>query len=134
MRTTQGVTKVVNFGLARSQLVETHSTQQGMLVGTPAYMAPELWMGQEADAQSDLYALVLSYYHVLTGQLPFCADQFVQVGHLHTCTNGLPMRRLVGYKCKKPSSRNPTARLGQGGAGRSVFECGGNSPRTSRPC
>jgi formylglycine-generating enzyme len=83
MRTVNGVTKVVDFGLARSQLAETRYTQQGMLLGTPAYMAPELWVGGEADARSDLYALVLTYFHLLTGELPFTADQIVQVGHQH---------------------------------------------------
>ena len=104
MRTTKGVTKVVDFGLARSQLAETRFTQQGMLMGTPAYMAPELWMGQEADARSDLYALVLSYYHVLTGQLPFTAEQFVQVGHQHL-HEPLPDPRDCGADVPDPVCR-----------------------------
>ena len=84
MRTTDGVTKVVDFGLARAQAGQTQLTQQGALLGTPAYMAPELWRRKEADARSDLYALACTYYCLLTGELPFDADNFMALGYQHT--------------------------------------------------
>lgn len=83
MRTTKGVTKVVDFGLARSQLAQTRYTQQGMLLGTPVYLAPEVWMGQEADARSDLYSLILSYYYLLAARVPFDGATFEALGYQH---------------------------------------------------
>ena len=75
------MTKVVDFGLARSLAADTQLTQQGMFVGTPAYMAPEQWMGQEADARSDLYSLICAYYHLLTGKAPYKAATSVALGY-----------------------------------------------------
>ncbi len=117
MRTRNGVTKVADFGLARSQLTESRYTQQGMLMGTPAFMAPELWQGREADARSDLYALVLTYYYLLTGRLPFVAEHFMQVAHQHAdaplpdpraAAPGLPdqvCRLLLLGAAKQPEDR-----------------------------
>ena len=83
MRTTSGVTKVVDFGLARVQAANTQLTQQGTFLGTPAYMAPEQWMGKEADARTDLYSLVCTYYHLLTGQPPYEAPSIPALGYQH---------------------------------------------------
>jgi len=73
IRTQDGVTKVVDFGLARGQDTNMQLTQQGTLLGTPAYMAPEQWTGSEVDGRSDLYSLRCTYYFLLTGRLPFDA-------------------------------------------------------------
>ncbi|MCY2994939.1 MAG: protein kinase [Planctomycetota bacterium] len=83
MRTKKGVTKVVDFGLARAKVVDTRLTQQGTLMGTPAYMAPEQWVGQEVDARCDLYALICTYYQLLTGHLPFDAPDLAALGYQH---------------------------------------------------
>ena len=83
MRTKAGMTKVADFGLARSEVAETRYTQQGMLMGTPVYMAPELWSGAEADARSDIYSLVLTYYYLLTGRVAFNASDFAALGYQH---------------------------------------------------
>ncbi|HEY4308484.1 MAG TPA: serine/threonine-protein kinase [Pirellulales bacterium] len=83
MRTKKGNTKVVDFGLARALQGNTQLTQQGTLLGTPAYMAPEMWIGQEADARSDTYALTCSYYQLLTGQPPFDATTIASLGYQH---------------------------------------------------
>jgi WD40 repeat protein/serine/threonine protein kinase len=83
MRTSEGIAKLVDFGLARAVCGDTKLTQKGMLLGTPAYMAPELWMGQEADVRSDVYALICTYYHLLTGQVPFDAPAIPALGYQH---------------------------------------------------
>lgn len=83
MRTVDGVTKVADFGLARALEASTHLTQEGAIVGTPLFMAPELWEGAEADTRSDVYALVCTYYYLLTGQAPFNAPSLPSLGYLH---------------------------------------------------
>jgi serine/threonine-protein kinase len=42
-----------------------------MLVGTPLYLAPELWTGSPADERSDIYSMGVTLYFLLTGRLPF---------------------------------------------------------------
>jgi len=65
MLTKSGV-KVLDFGLARSQS-DPNLTEPGHVIGTPAYMAPELMNGKEADERSDLYALGLILTEMATG-------------------------------------------------------------------
>ncbi len=77
MRTTTGVTKLVDFGLVRAQAGDSQVTQDGRLLGTPAYMATEQWTDGEVDTASDLYSLVCSYYYLLTVRVPFDAPHGV---------------------------------------------------------
>jgi Flp pilus assembly protein TadD len=49
-------------------------SRTGVLVGTPAYMAPEQALGQETDARSDIFAVGIIFFELLTGQMPFQAD------------------------------------------------------------
>jgi tetratricopeptide (TPR) repeat protein/predicted Ser/Thr protein kinase len=64
---------VMDFGIARS--VEIGSmTQTGVLLGTPAYMSPEQAKGEELDARSDLFALGIIFYELLTGNPPYKAE------------------------------------------------------------
>jgi tetratricopeptide (TPR) repeat protein len=65
MLTSSGV-KVLDFGLAKFAPVET-MTQTGVIMGTPAYMAPEQWAGTAADARVDIYALGCLVYEMATG-------------------------------------------------------------------
>src|SRR5215470_1329056 len=76
--TTRGV-KVLDFGLAKQgRQGETPSddaptmdlTQTGVVMGTPAYMAPEQWLGKPADARSDIYAFGCILFELLTGTRP----------------------------------------------------------------
>jgi serine/threonine-protein kinase len=73
MITESGTVKVMDFGIARVLGAE-HLTMDGMLMGTPAYMAPEQVMGQDVDARTDLYSVGVVFYRLLTGCLPFQAD------------------------------------------------------------
>jgi len=83
MRTRDGVTKVADFGLARAAISSTQLTHAGAVMGTPAYLAPELWAGDQADARSDLYALICTYYHLLTGRVPFDAPTIPALWYQH---------------------------------------------------
>ncbi len=73
MVTTAGGVKIMDFGIARVRGAE-HMTIDGLLMGTPAYMAPEQGLGEEVDERTDLYSIGVMFYRLLTGALPFKAD------------------------------------------------------------
>ncbi len=65
-----GVLKVMDFGIATLAGATSTITQAGMVVGTPAYMAPEQLLAETVDARSDLYAVGVVLYECLTGAMP----------------------------------------------------------------
>ena len=66
------VVKVVDFGIAKSTGGSAQRvTRTGFIVGTPEYMSPEQLAGDTLDGRSDVYALGLVTFHLLTGTLPF---------------------------------------------------------------
>ena len=64
--------KLTDFGLARA--VDAEASRSGVLLGSPAYMAPEMLAGARPDAAGDLYSLGVLLFELLTGRLPFEAD------------------------------------------------------------
>jgi serine/threonine protein kinase/Flp pilus assembly protein TadD len=74
--------KVMDFGIARS--VEAAGlTQTGVMIGTPDYMSPEQAEGEEADQRSDIYALGVILYEMVTGSVPFKGDTVFSVALKH---------------------------------------------------
>lgn len=66
--------KLLDFGIARLQTSGVPSerlTSLGLLIGTPAYLAPELWFANAADERSDIYAFGITLHAMLTGDTPF---------------------------------------------------------------
>lgn len=66
--------KVLDFGLSKlvdRPLDASLQTMSGRVMGTPLYMAPEQWRGEEVDQRSDLYSVALILYEMLTGHQPF---------------------------------------------------------------
>ncbi|WP_372367738.1 protein kinase [Candidatus Uabimicrobium sp. HlEnr_7] len=81
---------VTDFGLARFTREESRITQTGALIGTPAYMAPEQAHGKtkQIDERTDIYALGITLYKILTQQVPFSAP--TPLATLHKIVNAQP--------------------------------------------
>jgi WD40 repeat protein/predicted Ser/Thr protein kinase len=112
---------VTDFGLARHKDVGATLTQEGAVVGTPAYMSPEQAKGQRCDERSDVYGLGATLYHVLTGRPPFEGELAVAVLVQQLRSDPTPLRRLnpripaeletIVFKAmaKEPERRYPSA-------------------------
>jgi beta-lactam-binding protein with PASTA domain/tRNA A-37 threonylcarbamoyl transferase component Bud32 len=89
-----GSVKVTDFGIARAVSEDT-VTATAAVLGTAAYLSPEQAQGRRVDARSDLYALGVVLYEVLTGQVPFTGETPVAVALQHVRALPTPPRELV---------------------------------------
>ncbi|HSO40188.1 MAG TPA: protein kinase, partial [Labilithrix sp.] len=84
VRTGGDFVKVVDFGLAKMREgAGPNITSPGIVCGTPEYMSPEQGRGDPLDPRSDLYAVGVIFYQLLTGRLPFEAESPTQVVLMH---------------------------------------------------
>jgi eukaryotic-like serine/threonine-protein kinase len=85
MITADGVAKVTDFGIARSASA-SQLTRTGMVIGTVHYFSPEQAQGKAVTPTSDIYSLGVILYEMLTGHLPFDAENAIGVAmqHLHS--------------------------------------------------
>jgi serine/threonine-protein kinase len=93
------VVKVCDFGIAKfTEQRETGAgqklTSQGIVVGTPEYMSPEQGKGEALDARSDLYAMGVILYQMLTGRVPFEAETAVGVVLKHVTEEAAAPRTI----------------------------------------
>jgi eukaryotic-like serine/threonine-protein kinase len=79
---TDGRVKVVDFGLARA-LTDASQTSTGTVLGTVAYLAPELVSHGTSDARTDVYAMGILLFEMLTGRQPFTGSTPIQVAYQH---------------------------------------------------
>ena len=91
-----GMLKVMDFGIARLAGGGSGLTEVGMLVGTPAYMAPEQLLTETFDERIDLYAVGVVLFECLTGRLPFEAPSAVAL-----------IAKLIREEPPAPASLNP---------------------------
>jgi tetratricopeptide (TPR) repeat protein/tRNA A-37 threonylcarbamoyl transferase component Bud32 len=84
MITRDDTTKLMDFGLAK-MLGQQGLTEEGVIVGTVAFLAPEMALGRGADARSDLYSFGAVLYEAVTGKPPFVGEDSVKVifSHIH---------------------------------------------------
>jgi serine/threonine protein kinase len=87
--------KVLDFGIARFMESNTQLTGTGMICGTPAYMAPEQAQNETLDARTDLYALGVIMYEMLSGWPPFSGTSSLQVMLKHIQENPPKLRELL---------------------------------------
>jgi eukaryotic-like serine/threonine-protein kinase len=85
--------KVLDFGIAKSRQ-DSRLTNQGELFGTPQYMAPERIMGKDTGGSSDIYALGVVFFEMLTGELPFNAPDVATFFVKHMEEPPPPLRSL----------------------------------------
>lgn len=111
----EGVVKLLDFGLS----VMSEQAPTGEVAGTPNYMAPELWTGQAATKQSDLYAFGVIAFRLIAGQLPYNASSIQRL--YHEVMNKTPDMTLLGdnevmkFVIGRLLAKEPNDRLGDAG-------------------
>jgi len=83
--TEDGKARLTDFGLAQDP--DNPEEKTGLIVGTPYYMSPEQWLGHKADERSDLYALGIILYQMLTGKRPVQGETVTELMHQHLKVN-----------------------------------------------
>ncbi len=79
MFTATGQVKVADFGVAKVD--STHMTRSGYVVGSPEYMSPEQFTGQDVDKRTDIFSAGVIFYQLLTGKKPFTGSDLGAVLH-----------------------------------------------------
>jgi serine/threonine-protein kinase len=119
--------KILDFGVAKllDKLAEVASfhTEEGTLVGTPAFMAPEQALGSRIDARTDVYGAAVCLYRLVAGRGPFASPDRFEVLRMHAFKEPPPPSRfatqpipealdqlLVRALAKDPGARPPSAR------------------------
>jgi len=128
MSTGRDLVKVLDFGLAKSLSPEqgkTTMTNAGALLGTPAFMPPELVLGNACDSRADLYSLGCVLYVCASGRLPFPSSSVHEVIAMHATEpasriEGLPPR--LWAVIDRLLEKNPDDRYQTAGEAREALE------------
>ena len=101
MVTKEGAVKVVDFGIAR--LTDMSLTQPNMMIGSRAYMSPQLYKGERADARADIWAVGVTLYELLAYRRPFIADSEAEL-MFHIMSDNPPSLQSVTADCPEELS------------------------------
>jgi serine/threonine-protein kinase len=92
--TAEGVVKLTDLGLARA-FADAKSTRAGAVTGTVQYLAPEQIRGEPADPRSDLYALGIVGYELLTDRVPFTGETPMAIAYKHLSDRVPPPSKIA---------------------------------------
>jgi serine/threonine protein kinase len=95
LRAADGTWKVADFGIAKSAEAAGDITVTGVMIGTPAYVAPERIEGRPATPASDLYATGVVLYEALAGRKPFTADNSIALAVRVRAGHAPPLRKVA---------------------------------------
>jgi serine/threonine-protein kinase len=96
LRSGEDFVKILDFGIAKLNTGQSAKlTQQGEVIGTPTYMAPEQIRGKDVTPQTDLYACGAMIYEMLTGVPPFDSDSVMEVLGMHLSEQPKPLREVA---------------------------------------
>jgi hypothetical protein len=128
MLTANGV-KVVDFGIAA--VTGAHADSSPKVLGTPAYLAPERLLGSAVTPASDVYALGLLLFRMLTGHLPWQAETFTQMTNAHCYAEPEPLPPVPGLPhevaelCARSLAKRPDDRPTAAEAARTLAAAAG---------
>ncbi len=91
-----GTVKIMDFGIAKSVLVASNLTQTGIALGTAGYLAPEQIQGMEVDARTDIFALGVVAFELVTGVRPFEGSTLSNI-----------LYKILNEEPQYPSEENP---------------------------
>ncbi|WMS85786.1 serine/threonine-protein kinase [Pleionea litopenaei] len=83
---------ITDFGIAH--LVDKSKTRTGAILGSPFYMSPEQVQGKRIDGRSDIFSMGVTFYQLLTGQLPFKGESLATVALNITTQKHEPVRKI----------------------------------------
>jgi serine/threonine-protein kinase len=87
------VAKVVDFGISKTSTTTT-MTQSGIVMGSVQYISPEQAKGESSDQRSDIYSFGITFYEMLTGILPFNADNAYAIALKHIQDEAIPPKEI----------------------------------------
>jgi eukaryotic-like serine/threonine-protein kinase len=131
--------KVLDFGLAKSlapDSTQSTMTNAGALMGTPAFMPPELATGQPCDGRADLYSLGCMLYYMGSGRLPFYSDSIHELVAKHATDPAPPMNGVpaaLAAVVDRMLLKNPADRFQSAAVNREALEEAMHTMRESRP-
>jgi serine/threonine protein kinase len=131
--------KVLDFGLAKSlapDSTQSTMTNAGALMGTPAFMPPELATGQPCDGRADLYSLGCMLYYMGSGRLPFYSDSIHELVAKHATDPAPPMNGVpaaLAVVVDRMLLKDPAERFQSAAANREALEEAMHTMRESRP-
>jgi len=124
MLTDKYMIKITDFGLAKMvEDIERTVSEEGAVVGTPPYISPERYKGEKGDYLSDIFAIGVIMYELVTGKKPFAGDTVVEVMSKIINVEHEPLKKLrpstpdyfeeiiAGTLAKDPSKRIQSASL-----------------------